>query len=303
MSPHLAELVDEVHLSNAVALNSTSFNGARMIGPAIAGLLIATVGTGWVFLINAASFVAVLVAMSCLRIHDLHRRERPKVRGKLSEGFVYIWRRPDLKACLLMLLFLGTFGLNFPIFVSTMAVGVFHKGAGQFGLLTSCLAVGSVTGALLAARRARPRITLLLTGAGFFGAGMVMAAFMPSYWLFAPVLVIVGMSVQTFTTSTNSLMQLSTDPALRGRVMAIYVAVALGTTPVGGPIIGWAADHFGPRWAMVIGASGGFCALLVGLRYLVVHRHARLVREGGRWRFHLDPEMMLPERANLSEPV
>ena len=159
----VSELVGEADLSNAVALNSTSFNAARMIGPAIAGVLIASVGTGWVFLINAASFVAVLCSLGFLRVSELHRSRRAvRTRGSLAEGFRYVWKRPDLKAVLLMLFLIGTFGLNFPIFISTMSVTVFHAGASQYGLLTSIMAIGSVAGALLAARRAKPAFGVLV---------------------------------------------------------------------------------------------------------------------------------------------
>src|ERR1700689_699513 len=161
----VAELVGEADLSNAVALNSTSFNAARMIGPAIAGALIASVGCGWVFLINAASFAAVLCSLSLLRVHELHRTDRAiRTRGSLAEGFRYVWKRPDLKALLLMMFLIGTFGLNFPIFISTMSVTVFHAGASEYGILSSIMAVGSVAGALLAARREKPHIAILLAG-------------------------------------------------------------------------------------------------------------------------------------------
>ena len=150
----VAKLVEERDLANAVALNSTSFNAARMIGPAIAGLLIAGVGSGWVFLINALSFLVVLRSLSCLRIDQPKSGQRAvATSGGLVEGFRYVSRRPDLMVILLMLFLVGTFGLNFPIFISTMSVGVFHAGPGQFGLLTSMMAAGSVTGALLAAAR------------------------------------------------------------------------------------------------------------------------------------------------------
>jgi MFS family permease len=149
----VAELVSDSELANAVALNSTSFNAARMIGPAIAGLLIAGIGTGWVFLLNAASFGAVIVSLTMLRVNELHREDRgSRRRGSLAEGFRYVWTRPDIKTLLLMLFLIGTFGLNFPIFISTMSLSVFHAGAGRYGLLTSTMAIGSVAGALLAAR-------------------------------------------------------------------------------------------------------------------------------------------------------
>jgi MFS family permease len=162
----VSDLVGEADLSNAVALNSTSFNAARMIGPAVAGLLIASVGTGWVFLINALSFVAVLFSLRTLRLSELNLKPRAtRTRGSFVEGFKYVWTRPDLKAALLMLFLIGTFGLNFPIFISTMSVTAFHAGASQYGVLSSTMAIGSVTGALLAARRAKPRMAILLGAA------------------------------------------------------------------------------------------------------------------------------------------
>jgi MFS family permease len=265
----VAELVDEHHLPNAVGLNSTSFNAARMIGPAVAGGLIAGVGTGWVFLLNALSFLAVLGSLSLLRVDQLRRSPRAaRARGNLVEGFRYVWGRTDLRAILLMLFLVGTFGLNFPIFISTMAVSVFHKGADQYGLLTSMMAAGSVTGALMAAARTKPRISVLLAGAAMFGASCAVAAMMPSYILFGLVLCVVGVAAQTLTTSTISLIQISTAPEMRGRVIAISMAIALGGTPIGAPIVGWVADHFGPRWALGVGAASGLLAAAVALIHL-----------------------------------
>jgi MFS family permease len=265
----IGELVDEHHLMSAVGLNSTSFNAARMVGPAIAGALIAGVGTGWVFLINAASFLAVLFSLSRLRrdqIKPSHRTSR--TRGSFAAGFRYVWSRPDLKVILFMLFVVCTFGLNFPIFISTMAVTVFHQGAGAYGLLMSMMAAGSVTGALMAAARTKPGVPLLLVGAGVFGVGCAIAALMPSYALFGLALFVVGIAAQTLTTSTNSIVQLSTEPAMRGRVVAILLAIALGGTPIGAPIVGWVADTFGPRWALGVGAASGLVAALVAIVYL-----------------------------------
>jgi MFS family permease len=274
----VSDLVPEADLSNAVGLNSASFNAARMIGPAIAGLLIASIGTGWVFLANAASFVAVLASILVLRTSELHAHDRAaRTRGGLVEGFRYVWGRPDLRVVLMMLFVFGTFGLNFPIFISTMAVGAFHAGAGKFGVLTSTMAIGSVTGALLAAGRPDPGIRVVVIAGAFFGLGLVLAALMPTYAFFALALVGVGVAAQSFTTTCNSTIQLSTEPRMRGRVLAILLAIALGGTPLGAPIVGWVADAFGPRWALCIGAAAGFVSALIGLRYL-----ANITRQAGK---------------------
>ncbi len=291
----VSELVGEADLSNAVGLNSTSFNAARMIGPAIAGVLIATVGSGWVFLINAISFAAVLCSLSLLRVGELHLHHKAvRTRGSLAEGFRYVWKRPDLKTILLMLFLIGTFGINFPIFISTMSVTVFHAGAREYGLLTSIMAIGSVTGALLSARREKPRLDLLFISAAILGFGFALAAVMPNYWLFGLALIVIGVSAQTFTTSTISLVQLSTEPVMRGRVMALLLAIALGGTPIGAPFVGWVADTFGPRWALGVGAAAGFTAAIVGIRYLRKHRRLRVRMDAGRLRFSFDGGHPMP---------
>jgi MFS family permease len=203
------------------------------------------------------------------------------------DGFRYVWGRPDLKAVVLMLFLIGTLGFNFPIFISTMAVSVFDVGARQYGILNSMMAIGSIAGALMAARRARPRVALVLVAAVVFGCGFSIAALTPTYWMFGAALLLIGACAQTFTTSAISLLQLSTAPIMRGRVMAIGLAVSLGSMPIGSPIVGWVADTFGPRWALLLGAISGFAAASAGVRYLVKYRHLRVRIEDGRLRFSL----------------
>jgi MFS family permease len=258
----VAELVGDEDLPSALSLNSTSFNAARMVGPAAAGLVIAEGGTGWAFLMNGISFAAVLISMSLFRMAELRANARASgSAGGFVAGLRYVWHRPDLRGILIMLFLVGTFGLNFPIFISTMAVNVFHMDARGFGLLASIMAIGTIAGALLAGA-SRPRFGSLLAGAGVFGIGCTLGAIAPGYWWFAGALVIVGVAALTLTNNTNSMMQLTTEPEMRGRVMAFRVAVALGGTPIGAPIVGWVANRFGPRWALGVGATSGFAAAI-----------------------------------------
>ncbi len=272
----VAELVGDADLSNAVALNSMSFNGAQMIGPAIAGLLIARVGIGSAFLLNGLSFAAVLISMACFRLDELRVRQRAhRTASGFIDGLRYVWARPDLRTILIMLFLIGTFGLNFPIFISTMAVNVFHSDARGFGLLSSIMAVGTVAGALYAAGRVQSTLASLMLGAAFFGVGCTLAALAPGYWWFAAALTIIGAAGLIFTNGTNSIMQLSTEPSMRGRVMALRIAIALGGTPIGAPIVGVIANRFGPRWSLAVGAAAGCTAALVALYAMT--RSAKLV--------------------------
>ena len=275
----VAELVGDVDLPNAVALNSASFNAARMVGPAVAGVTIAAFGAGWAFLVNGASFAAVLISLSLLRASELRPNARAgSAKGGFAEGLRYVWSRPDLAVILGMLFLIGTFGLNFPIFISTMAVGVFHADARGYGLLSSAMAIGTLAGALHAASRSGVGFATLLVGAGVFGLGCTLAAIAPNYWGFAAALIVIGAAALTFTNATNGLMQLSTEPQMRGRVMALRIGVALGGTVVGAPIVGWVADHFGPRWALGAGAASGFAAATLAIHFLIGRLRRRRAR-------------------------
>ncbi len=265
----VGELVGDEHLPNAVALNSTSIFAGQMIGPVVAGLVIAKFGTGWAFLLNGLSFGAVLVSLALLRVHELGTNARASRRtGGFVEGLRYVWARPDLRAIVIMLFLMGTFGFNFPVFISAMAVNVFHTDARGFGLLSSIMAIGTMSAALLAAGRGKPDFSTLLWGTGVFGVASTLAAFSPGYWWFAAALAVIGVSSLTFTIGTNSMMQLTTEPAMRGRVMATRVGVGLGGAAIGAPIIGWIATHVGPRWSLGTAAVSGLLAAVVAARMM-----------------------------------
>ncbi|RMI12577.1 MFS transporter [Cellulomonas triticagri] len=257
----VAELVPAGRLSNAVALNSMSFNAARLIGPGLAGLLIAAVGSGWVFVINGVSFAATILALVLMRTSDLHPMPvAPRSKGQIREGIRYVRGRSDILVIMVVIGVVSTFGLNFQMTSALMARAEFGKGAGEYGVLGSVLAIGSVFGALLAARRERPRVRLVIGAAFAFGVATGVQALMPTYVSYAVACIPVGLASLTMLTAANTTIQMSTDPAVRGRVMSLYLIVMLGATPVGAPIVGWIGETFGPRWSIGIGSIS---ALLV----------------------------------------
>jgi MFS family permease len=235
------------------------------------------VGPGWVFMLNALTFVGILIAIAKLRVHELRVADRlAKGKGAIRAGFRYVWHRPDIIVLMVMVFLIGTFGMNFPIFASTMTTVEFNLGVGQYGVLLSALAVGSVVGALLAARREHPRLPLAVIAAGLFGGVMAAASVMPTYWLFAVSLVAAGLALQSVMVTANSLVQLGTEPAMRGRVMALYMTIFVGGTPVGAPLMGWIANTFGPRVAVAVGAGAALVAALVGLAFYLRTNDVRL---------------------------
>lgn len=264
----VSELVGQDNISNAVALNSASFNTARLTGPAIAGVLIAWVGTGPVFLLNAASFAAVIISLFRIRTSELVPAVRPsRSKHQVAEGVRYVRRRPDLVLILFMVGILGAFGMNFPITNALMTTIEFGVGPGEFGLLGSIMAVGTLAGALLAARRAGPRLRYLLGGALGLGAFTLLASVSPSFWLYAAVLIPVGLASITFLNSCNTSIQLSVEPQFRGRVLALYLAILQGGTAVGAPLMGWIGSEFGARWSV---AAGGAVVLATALFAVIV---------------------------------
>ncbi len=283
----VSEMVDIEDLPNAVALNTASFNLGRVFGPAAAGLLIAAVGSGWVFILNTIGYLAVLVALSRIRPDDLAEPVRAGAdAGGLREGISYVWARPDLVLVLVIAFFVGTFGLNFQLTIAAMVTGEFDLGPAAFGVASTVLAVGSLTGSLAAARRGAPRIRLVVLAALAFGAAAVVVAVMPTYLMFLVALPLVGVGALTLINATQSFLQLNSAPELRGRVMGIYTLVFLGGTPLGSPLVGWVAETFGPRWSI---ALGGIVSALSALTVAVLHvrRSGLEVRAHARPRPHL----------------
>ena len=274
----VTDLVHEEYTSNAIALNSASFNAARMIGPAVAGVLIVAVGAGWVFLLNAVTFLAVLVALVLIRPEEL--RARPSSRGQsgqLVAGFRYVGSRPDLVVIFVIVFLFGGFGMNFPIYASTMSVE-FGRGAGEYGLLSSILAIGSLAGALLAARRPKARLRVAVAASAGFGVAALAAALMPDFWSFAAMSILLGFTAVTVMTTANGLVQSSTPAIVRGRVMALYMAVVMGGTPIGAPIVGAVADALNPRWALGLAAAVAVLASLIALVWAFSTRRLRFGR-------------------------
>jgi MFS family permease len=291
----VAEMVGRDGMANAIALNSATFNLARITGPAVAGLVITVVGTPAAFLVNAASFGAVLVSLKLMRPSELHPMERaPRARGQLREALGYVRARPDLSLTLALVFFVATFGMNFQVTTALMSRGVFGTGAGAFGLASTMFAVGALGGALLAARRARPGMRLLLTTSLVFGVLEVATGLMPTFWSFLAMLVPTGLALLTFTTAANSTTQLGTTPAVRGRVMGLYMLVFLGGAPLGSPLVGWVAEQFGARMSLIAGGMiSAMAAVVVALLLararrvharVSSHRSDRLPRRRASWR-------------------
>ncbi|MGN6688221.1 MAG: MFS transporter [Actinomycetales bacterium] len=270
----VVEMVGRDDLTNAVGLNSASFNAARVVGPAVAGLLIAAAGTGPAFLINGFTYLALIAALASMNPRELAPSPRAtRGPGQLREGLRYVRGRRDLVVVLSVVGVIGCLGLNFQMTTALVATEVFHKGAGEYGLLGSIMAIGSLTGALLAARRGRPRLRLLLGAATAFGVLEIAAGLMPTYLAFALCLIPVGVSSLTFITAANATMQLAVSPAMRGRVMALYMMIFMGSTPIGSPLVGWVGETFGARWSLLLGGIASLAAALLGIVALARVQH------------------------------
>ena len=273
----VAELVPAERLPNAVGLNSASFNAARLIGPGLAGLMIAAVGAGWVFLINGVTFGATIAALALMRAGDLRTMpSAPRAKGQIREGVQYVRQRTDIVVIMVVMTVVSAFGLNFQLTSAVMARVEFGRGAGEYGILGSVLAIGSLAGALLAARRDRPRVRLVIGSAFAFAITTAAMALMPTYELYMIACIPVGFASLTMMTAANSTLQMSTDPVMRGRVMALYMMVFLGATPVGSPIVGWISEAFGPRWSILVGSIATAVVAAGATVWAVRHWHLRL---------------------------
>ena len=282
------EMVGRDRLANAVALNSAVGNSARITGPAIAGLLIATVGSAWVFFVNAVSFFAVVGALIAMRRDELrpplrHHHDRPRVR----EGLKYAWGITEIRGTIILVAVVGTLVYNFPTFLTLLARETFHGGAGLAGALMAILGVGTVIGALFAAQRHRPTSRTVVAAAAMLGLSLIVAASLPHQLAVEVALVPVGALAVFFGSSANAHMQIWSEPYIRGRVMAIYTLLTLGTTVAGGPFIGWVCGRWSPRTGL---ALAGTATMTAAIALCASHRARLLDPEHVRYPAHFSTD-------------
>jgi len=285
----VSEVVGPELLSNAIALNSAVFNSARLIGPAVAGIVINRLGSGWAILTNGISYLAFIAALSIMDATKL-RIVPPAKRGKrqIRQAMGYIRRRPDIMLVLIILAFFGTFGLNFQLTSVLMTTQVYHLGAEQYGVLGTIMAIGSIAGALVGARRSvAPRLRFMVATTVIFSVLLVVSGLMPSYISYAVTLPLVGLSSMLAMNAANTIVQISIDPQLRGRVMAVYFLVMMGGTPIGSPVLGWVAQVAGARWTLI----GGGLLVLVGVALALILMMPRL---GVTFRTAMRPAPLAP---------
>ena len=269
----MIEMVGRDDLPNAVSLNASVMNASRVVGPAIGGVIITVFGLGVCFFVNAASYVAVIVGLAMMRTSELHLTEPvARARGQVREGFRYVWATPALRNVLLAVSLIGIFAYNFTVTLALLAKVTFHGGAGAYAVLTSCMGAGAVIGGLLAAHRARPTPRLLQVLALIFGGLLAAVAFAPTLLAADLLIVLMGAASIGFIATANATLQLTSDPGMRGRVMALYAMAFLGTTPIGAPLVGAIAQWTNPRIALLTGAV----ATVVAAGLLVWRHQARL---------------------------
>lgn len=278
----VVEMVEKEQLGNAVALNSTQVNAARIIGPAIAGVLIATFGLAWCFAINSISYIAVLIALFIMRTNDLHPIVPvPRAKGQLREGFRYVASNPLLRNTLIMMGIIGTLSYEFNVILPLFARFTFHGDARTYAALTSAMGLGSVIASLFTANRKKRSPEMLVRAAFLFGVSMLLVAVSPNFTIALIAMVLVGALSINVVTLGNVMLQLESTPEMRGRVMALWTVAFLGSTPIGGPIIGWIGEYAGPRWGLAV---GGFAALFAAVLGRMRSRRSPIVSSLGETR-------------------
>lgn len=264
------EIVDKEHLSNAVTLNAIEVNVARALGPALAGALIATVGLGICFILNGISFIAVIIALAMMRASELHLTPRAlRKKGQMREGWRYVLSSPAILDILVMMAIIGTLSYEFSVSMPLLAQFTFHGGAGTYAALITATGVGSVIGGLITARQKTITQRMVVASALFFGITLLVTAFMPNLILAIIALVFVGVFSINFISMGITALQLESKPDMRGRVMALWSMAFLGSTPIGGPLIGWIGQHLGPRPALATGGAAAIIAAGIGAMTLL----------------------------------
>jgi len=264
-----ADIVGHDDLPNAVSLNSANFNAGRLVGPALSGLLIAAFGTGPSFLVNGISYLFAIAALMAMNEKEFFYQERAKSKTNVREGLHYALARPDIYVVMLIVFFLGTFGLNFQIFNALMATKEFGKGPAAYGLLGTFVAIGSFSGAIASARLERFRKTrFVILAGGAFALAILVLSILPNYTAYAIFLPICGVTALITMITANSIVQVNSDPAIRGRVMGIYLLIFMGGTPVGSPVIGLMAELIGIRPTIALcGGISLFASLFIWFKY------------------------------------
>jgi MFS family permease len=272
----MMEMVGRDDLPNAVSLNTVVMNASRVVGPAIGGVIITVFGLGICFFVNAASYVAVIIGLAMMRVVELHRTEPvERAKGQVRDGFRYVWRTPALRNVLLAVALIGIFAYNFTVTLALLAKVTFHGGAGTYAVLTSCMGAGAIVGGLLTAHRSRPTPRLLQVLALVFGGLLAAVALAPTLVAAGLLIALMGAASIGFIATANATLQLTADPGMRGRVMALYAMAFLGTTPIGAPLVGAIAQWTDPRIAMLTGAAATIIAA-----GLLMWRHQAGLRGG-----------------------
>jgi len=263
----VVEMVPEVDVQNAVSLNSAMMTGSRIVGPALAGLLIHSVGYGWTFAADGISYIAVIVGLALMRTSELRpHTPSPRGKGQVREGFRYVRRMPELFVPLVMMAIVGTFAFNFQTVMPLLVKRTLHGDDTTFTLIYSVISVGSLIGALLSARRSTIEIRDIVRSALAFGVSMMLLALAPNVLAACLIGLLMGVGSITFMTTSTAIVQLRADPSMRGRVLALQAIVFLGSTPIGGPILGWVCQQYGARTGVMVGGVSGVIAAFYGWR-------------------------------------